>query len=297
MLRTFKSPAKLNLFLHVVGQKENGYHELQTFFQLIDFCDELTFEPNTIGDIRLLVAEAPIFEKEGVGAGVDSQASMLLTLKPADNLVVRAAHLLKKTYGCQKGCTISLYKRIPVGSGLGGGSSNAATTLLALNVLWGLHRTKAELVALALQLGADVPFFVYGYPAAFAEGVGEVLFPQEMPLRWYLVLVPPCAVSTKEIFSHKELTRNTERMTIRAFKLGVGRNDCEPLVSQLYPPVRSALCWLSERGDARLTGTGCGVFCAFECEAHARARLKEWQGPGCSFVAPSLQVSPLYDHV
>ncbi len=238
---TYFSPAKLNRFLHILGQRADGYHELQTVFQLLDFGDDLTFEKRDDHQIVLI---------DNMG-------------ETEKNLIVRAARLLQNTLGIQHGATIHLTKRIPIGGGLGGGSSNAATTLLALNKLWQLNLTIDELAILGLQLGADVPVFIHGN-TAWAEGIGEQLTAITLEENWFVVLVPACSVATSEIYSANELTRNTPAITIRAFLSGQPtRNDCESVVRQRYPLVDSALSWLNQFAPARLTGTGCCVFAEF----------------------------------
>ena len=193
------SPAKINLFLHITGQRDNGYHDLQTIFQLLDFGDNLTFYPNESGKIHL----------NGNIDGVDEK----------NNLIVRAAKLLQSSTGCSKGCTIELDKKLPLGAGLGGGSSNAATSLVALNALWECGLATDDLAELGEKLGADVPVFIYGQ-SAFAEGIGEILTPMELPKKWFLVVTPDCQVSTEEIFSHPQLTRNSSPIKIRALSEG-----------------------------------------------------------------------------
>lgn len=278
-MQTFLSPAKLNLFLHIVGRRPDGYHELQTLFQLIDYHDKLQFEINQTGRIHL-VTQDPV------------------TLHIEDNLILKAANLLKTLYHTPCGCTVILRKNIPIGGGLGGGSSNAATALLVLNQLWQLKIPRTELECIGRQLGADVPLFVRGV-SSLGEGVGEVLTPVELPKRWYLVLVPPCTVSTHAIFSHEGLTRNTKRMTIHAsYQVSdTGQNDCTPVVTQLYPPVRDALEWLSRFGDARLTGTGACVYAAFPTEHAARTVEKLIKLPLQGFVAQGLQNSLLHQQL
>lgn len=240
---TLLSPAKLNLFLLVTGRRTDGYHSLQTLFQLLDYGDTLRFARS---DALTLAPELP---------GVPS----------ADNLILRAAKLLQQHTGCRQGATIEIDKRLPMGGGIGGGSSNAATTLLALNHLWNLQLSLAELAALGLQLGADVPVFVHGH-TAWAEGIGEQLKPVALPPRNYLILVPPCSVSTARIFSDSALTRNSSPITIRAFLREGGRNDCEPVTRKLYPEVDLALTELSRFAPAQMTGTGACVFATFDSE-------------------------------
>jgi 4-diphosphocytidyl-2-C-methyl-D-erythritol kinase len=266
---TVLSPAKLNLFLHITGRREDGYHELQTLFQLLDWGDWLAFTPNRSGRITL---DAP---------GLD--------IPLADNLVYRAAGLLQKG---TLGAHIAIDKRIPAGGGLGGGSSNAATTLLALNHLWQRGLDQAALQAMGATLGADVPVFVAGH-SAWAEGIGERLTPVELPERWYLVIIPGCHVSTGQIFSHLELTRDTSPIKMAAFFEGYSRNDCQDLVRRLHPEVDDVLSWLAVFAEPRLTGTGACVFAGFEQEAEARAVLDQLPDQWTAVVARGLNRSPV----
>lgn len=267
---TVPAPAKLNLFLHITGRRTDGYHELQTLFQLLDYGDELTFTPRSDDKIQLL--------------------NPLPGVPDSDNLIVRAALALQKTCRVKAGVDIGLIKRIPSGGGLGGGSSDAATTLLALNHLWKLHLPLSQLAAIGLPLGADIPVFIHGQ-TAWAEGVGEHLTAVELPQMWYLVLCPKCHVSTAEIFNHKELTRDTPAITIRAFLGQGGKNNCQPVVEKLYPEVKKARQWLDNFSSAHMTGTGACVFARFDSEAQARAVLAA--KPGCweGFVARGVNLS------
>jgi 4-diphosphocytidyl-2-C-methyl-D-erythritol kinase len=245
--RVWPAPAKLNLFLHIVGRRPDGYHELQTCFQFVDLCDEVTIAPRDDGAIR-----------RGAGAaGVD----------PEQDLCVRAALALRAATGTRHGADISVSKRIPMGAGLGGGSSDAATCLVALNRLWDLNLSVDELAALGLKLGADVPVFVRGR-AAWAEGVGERLTPLYPPAAPeecnYLIIKPNVFVSTQDVFQDPELTRNTPPITIHGFLAAGGRNDCLGVVRRRYPEVARAIDWLSAYGSARLTGTGACIFMACE---------------------------------
>jgi len=269
----FAAPAKLNLFLHVVGRRADGYHLLQTALRFIDYGDELGFSVRDDGVVRRVT------ELAGVPAETD--------------LCVRAARLLKHHTGCRLGVDIELVKRLPMGGGLGGGSSDAATTLIVLNRLWQIGLARGQLQELALELGADVPVFVFGR-SAFAEGVGERLAALELPPSWYLVLVPETAVSTAEMFSAPELTRNTNAITIAAFSVGQGRNDLEPVVCRRYPQVAHHLEWLRQYGDARMTGSGACVFCGFETEAQAQQLLSELPAEMRGFVARGLDRHPLW---
>jgi len=270
---TLPAPAKLNLFLHVTGRRPDGYHLLQTVFQLLAFGDELRLTPREDGVIRLQ-ADLP---------GVD----------PKDNLVVRAARALQTRTGTGLGADITLIKRTPVGAGLGGGSSDAATTLLGLNHLWQCGLGVDELAAMGLVLGADVPVFVHGR-SAWAEGVGEVLRPVDLPPRWYLVIYPGCPVNTAGIFKDPQLTRSTPRITMAAFLTGQGHNDCEPVASRMYPEISRALAWLSGHGTARMSGTGSAVFAAFEDEQSAQNAAASVPEEWTRFVACGLDRSPVH---
>lgn len=270
------SPAKLNLMLHITGRRNDGYHELQTVFQLLDYGDEMQFSSTPDATINL-VPDLP---------GVAAQ----------DNLIVRAARLLQEASGCSRGAAIGIDKRLPMGGGLGGGSSNAATTLLALNALWETGLDVDQLATLGRQLGADVPVFVRGF-SAWAEGIGERLQPLEITGSWYIVVKPDCAVSTAQIFSHKQLTRDTAPITIPAFFEGGGHNDCEPVVRLLYPQVDEALAWLQAavpETTARLTGTGACVFAACRDRMTAQQVLDRLPAQFRGFVAQGIQRSPVH---
>lgn len=244
------APAKLNLFLHVIGRRPDGYHLLQTAFRLIDLCDWITIAPCDDGAIRL--------ESDLPGVPAD------------ENLAMRAARALKNAAGARAGAAIRIEKRIPVGAGLGGGSSDAATTLIALNRVWGTGLSRDELATVAVALGADVPFFLLGCNA-FGEGIGEVLAPLDLAPAWYVVLTPQVAVSTAEMFAAPELTRNAKPIKITAFFNGFGRNDLEPVVCARYPEVAKHLAWLRGFGDARMSGSGSSVFAEFASQAEAQA--------------------------
>ncbi len=269
----FPAPAKLNLFLHVVGRREDGYHLLQTAFRFIDFGDDLSFTVRDDGAIRRVTA------LPGVAAEQD--------------LSIRAARALQSASGCRLGADIGILKRLPMGGGLGGGSSDAATTLIVLNRLWHTGLSRSLLQQLALTLGADVPVFVFGQNA-FAEGIGERLQALSLPSAWYLILVPELAVSTAEIFSDVELTRNTNAITMAAFSVGQGRNDLAPVVCRRYPQVARHLEWLRQFGDARMSGSGACVFCAFHDEERARKVLAELPADMKGFVARGLDRHPLW---
>ncbi|HWQ38304.1 MAG TPA: 4-(cytidine 5'-diphospho)-2-C-methyl-D-erythritol kinase [Burkholderiales bacterium] len=269
----FPAPAKLNLFLHVLGRRADGYHRLQTAFRFIDLCDEIHVRVRTDGVVRRIT------ELAGVPEDAD--------------LAVRAARLLQACSGCRLGVDLRVDKRIPLGAGMGGGSSDAATVLLALNRLWRLGLTRAQLQRLGLQLGADVPVFVFGRNA-FAEGVGERLTALDLKPAWYLVLQPQVAVSTAEIFSDPELTRNSRAITIAAFLEGQGRNDLEPVACRRHPEIARHLVWLRQYANAAMTGSGACVFSAFETESEARRVLGELPGGMRGMVARGLERHPLY---
>ncbi len=266
------APAKLNLMLRVVGRRTDGYHELQTVFQFIDRFDLLAFRPRGDGVIRR-TADIP---------GVPQE----------QDLIVRAARLLREHSGCEAGADIRIQKRLPMGGGLGGGSSDAATTLVALNRLWGLDLAQDELGVLGLRLGADVPVFVRGL-AAWGEGVGERLQPVDLPCPWYLVLVPGCHVSTAAVFNAPELTRDAPRITIPDFLAGEQGNACMSVVRKNYPKVAQALDWLDRVAEGRLTGTGACVFAQFDDEESARALAQRAGDEFVAFVVRGLNCSPL----
>ena len=270
------APAKLNLFLQIVGRRADGYHELQTVFQLIDLCDTVEVCVRTDGQIERAVGPAGVL--------------------PEQDLVVRAARALKAHTGTRLGASLCVRKRIPLGGGLGGGSSDAATALLALNRLWGCGLTLQELAQLGLSLGADVPVFVYG-SSAWAEGVGERLTPIELPEAWFVIIHPRVSVATRDVFQAPELTRNSPVITIRAFLESGGRNDCEPVVRARYDEVAEALDWLSRFAPARLTGTGSCIFAAcpsaIEAERLAARVPDRWK----SYVARGLNGSPAHERL
>lgn len=292
------APAKLNLFLHVVGRRADGYHLLQTLFRFIDYGDSLSFQARDDAQVVRL--------------------NPLPGVPPEQDLALRAACLLQAETGCRQGVNISLEKRLPMGGGLGGGSSDAATVLLALNQLWGLGLSRTQLQALGLRLGADVPVFVFGQNA-FAEGVGEQLQPVSLPEAWYLVLVPPVAVPTAAIFQSPALRRDTpaitltawqefasaagSRATARAFGTpaagqawGFGHNDLEPVACTLHAAVAEHLAWLQARtlpGQSRMSGSGACVFAEFSNELEARALASELPPGWCGWVASGLAAHPL----
>ncbi len=267
------APAKLNLMLRITGRRDDGYHMLQTVFQMIDLCDWLTFHQLEKNQVRL---QNPI-------PGVSEQ----------DDLIVRAAKLLKETTGCLQGVMIEVEKNLPMGGGLGGGSSDAATTLVVLNRLWKLGLTTEELMALGLQLGADVPVFVFGR-ASWAEGVGEVLVKIDIPEQWVVVIKPEDHVDTGEIFSNKDLTRDSKPITIADFLAGGGQNDCMDVVRRTYQSVDSALTALAKFSESRLTGTGACVFALFSSKERATEAYHALQGEWRVYLAKGQNRSLLY---
>lgn len=279
-MQSWPAPAKLNLFLHVTGRRADGYHELQTVFQFLDYGDELRFEVDDSGAVR----------HRKPPPGID----------PDRELCVRAARALQSETGTGRGVVIDLKKRLPSGGGLGGGSSDAATTLLALNRLWDLDLSIDRLAGIGLELGADVPVFVRGQ-AAWGEGVGERLAPVELDEPWYLVLCPGVSVSTAEIFSDPELTRDSPAITIRAFRQGAARNDLETLVRKRIPEVDNTLRWLAKYGQPRMTGSGACVFMTVasrqqgeELLALAHDQAPEIAGGLTGFVAKGRNRHPLF---
>ena len=285
------APAKINLFLHILGRRDDGYHQLQTAFQFLDFADQLRFLPRDDSDIRRCTVVAGVAD--------------------AEDLCVRAAHLLRRTVRADHlGVDIWLDKKIPMGGGLGGGSSNAATTLCVLNRLWETGLTTEQLAELGLQLGADVPVFIHGL-AAWAEGVGEILYPDQWSEYGYLIIVPPVHVATADIFNAPDLTRNCPPIKIPDLAARADdtvrdwdpdwQNVCETVVCQRYPEVKQALNWLNGYAPARMTGTGACVYGRFESitqaqQAYADLRAympREWQ----AFVAQGLNRSPLLDRL
>jgi 4-diphosphocytidyl-2-C-methyl-D-erythritol kinase len=269
-LTDFPAPGKLNLFLHVLGRRADGYHDLQTVFRLVERADRIHIARREDGELRF---DGPF---------------------GADNLCLRAARLLKEQTSCRLGADIALEKRLPVGGGLGGGSSDAATVLLALNRLWKLRLRRDELLPLGAKLGADVPFFLFGR-SAVGEGIGERLTALDLPPAWYLVITPQVAVSTKEIFAFA-LTGESKRLKIPPFFPGLGQNDLEAVVTSRYPEVAAQLAWLRQRSpQARMTGSGACVFAEFASEAEARAIQSQMPRGMDGFVAQGLDRHPLYD--
>ena len=270
------APAKINHFLHVTGRRDDGYHLLQTLLQFLDLADELRFTVTADGRIRCLRNYNEVEEQ--------------------DDLVVKAAKLLQEIGGSARGAQIHVDKKIPIGGGLGGGSSDAATTLVALNCLWETGLTTDRLAEAGLSLGADVPVFVRGF-AAWGEGVGDILEPVELPENWYFLIYPGTPVVTADIFNAPGLMRATPRVTLRDFHQGSCHNDCEPVVRQVCPEVAVALDWLNARAEARLSGTGASIFAALSEQDQAAELLQElpakWQG----FVTRGCNRSPLMERL
>lgn len=274
---TLPAPAKLNRMLHIVGRRQDGYHTLQTLFQMIDLSDHLTLCSREDGDIRL------ISEVSGV--------------KHDDNLIVRAARLLQSASGTSLGATLSIEKQLPMGGGLGGGSSNAATVLVGLNRLWGLNFSLDALAQLGLTLGADVPVFVHGH-SAWGEGIGEQLTQVSLDTPWFVIIHPGISVSTPSVFQDPQLTRDSRPITMaRALQGGAPewRNDCEAVVKERYPPIAEALNWLKQHAPSRLTGTGACLFAAFKDQQTAQAVAQLASQRWSTWVARGLNTSPLHD--
>ena len=267
------APAKLNLMLRVTGRRADGYHLLQAVFRFIDYGDTLRFTVRTDGAI--------------------TRANQVAGVAEADDLTLRAAALLQRAAGTRLGADIVLEKRLPLGGGLGGGSSDAATTLIALNRLWDLALPRARLQELALELGADVPVFVFG-ESALGEGVGEQLRPLKLPLAWYLVLIPAVSVSTARIFQDPDLKRDSIPIRIPPFSVVAGQNDLEPVVCRYYPEVARHLAWVRQYGVARMTGSGACVFAEFSTEAEARAVWRQLPATMRGVVARGLDRHPLW---
>ena len=267
----YPAPGKLNLFLHVLGRRADGYHELQTVFRLVEHADRVGIAVRTDGQIRF----SGLFDEE--------------------NLCVKAAVLLQKRSGTKLGCDLVLEKSLPIGGGMGGGSSDAATVLMVLNRLWKIDFDKQKLQEIGLALGADVPFFIFGRNA-LGEGVGERLTPLDLPDAWYLVLAPKVEVATAGVFSDNSLTRNTKPLKIPPFFAGLGANDLEAVVARRFPAVAASLAWLKDRcPQARMTGSGACVFAEFRTEAEARALERAVPRDVHAFVTRGLAHHPLHD--
>ena len=268
------APAKLNLFLHILGRRPDGYHRLQTLFQLLDYGDELELSTTPDGEIAVVVEP------------------LLRDVPMTANLAYRAALALREHRPGPEGARILIRKRLPLGGGLGGGSSDAATVLVGLNRLWELNLGVEELCGLGLRLGADVPVFILGR-SAWGEGIGEQLTPLDLPPAWYLVLKPDCDVATAAVFAHPQLTRHTRAMKIRAFSGEGAANDCQSVVETMYPQVREARLWLARYAQPRLTGTGACLFARFGDRESARATLAEIPAVWSGFIAQGVNISPL----
>jgi len=273
------SPAKVNHFLHITGRRPDGYHLLQTCFQFLDYGDEITFE---LRDDNCIVLQP------------DNMAG----IPNSQNLIYRVAKALQQQSNALQGVTITVNKRLPIGAGLGGGSSNAATTLLALDLLWGLDWPVDDLLTLGLTFGADIPVFIQGH-AAFAEGIGEQLTPIQLPLNWLAVITPPCQVASAKMYADSELTRDTPTLRIEALakrefidNFSGLRNDFEPLVRRRYPEVDDAMKWLSNFGEPRLSGSGASVFACFKTEQAAKNVIEKLPTHLKGFVAKGVNKSP-----
>ena len=275
------APAKLNLFLHITGRRDDGYHLLQTVFQFLDYGDRLSFSLRDDGEVHRIGDHPQVAEQ--------------------DDLTVRAAKLLQQAAGIRRGVDIRIDKRLPMGGGVGGGSSDAATTLVVMNRLWDAGFSEQQLAELGLQLGADVPVFVKG-TAAFAEGVGEQLTPIELAEPWYLVVKPPVHVSTAEIFNDPQLTRHCQAITICDLQASAAAMDelsnvCEPIAQQHYPEIADLISYLKRYGQARMTGTGACVFVSFEDRSTAQQALAELPEKWTGFVARGKNISPLHEMI
>lgn len=275
---SFSAPAKVNVFLHITGRRDDGYHTLQSAFQLIDFNDTISLKPTKNGLIK----------RQKTIEGVPEH----------EDLCVRAAYAIQQATGCSQGVEIEVEKRIPMGGGLGGGSSDAATMLLALNHLWNLNLSRKMLMKIGLELGADVPFFIFGQ-SAWAEGIGEILTPLAIPTQFYVVLTPQAHVSTAKVFAHSGLTKDSKPLKIADFSNGANpnlfRNDLEKIVCEEYSAVASALEWLNQYGQARMSGSGASVFVAVDSLAKANKIFAQKPANMQGFVAKSLDQHPLYE--
>ncbi len=277
-MHTFLAPAKLNIFLHITGRREDGYHTLQSVFQLLDFYDVISLNPTKNGQIKRI--------------------NSIKYIPEAEDLCVRAALALQQAAGCSQGVEIAIEKHIPMGGGLGGGSSDAATVLLALNHLWGLNLSRQSLMSIGLTLGADVPVFIFGQNA-WAEGIGEILTPLILPEQYYVVLTPQVHVSTAQIFAHSGLTKDTKPLKIADFSNGTNsklfRNDLEKIVCAEYTAVASSLQWLNQFGQARMSGSGASVFVAVDSLAKAKSIFAQKPTDSRGFVAKGLHIHPLHE--
>ena len=273
---SLRSPAKLNLMLNITGRREDGYHLLETVFQFIDLCDHLSFVVTDSSDVTRLTGNSPVAASE--------------------DILLRAAGLLQDRFDVDKGISINIDKRIPIGGGLGGGSSNAATCLLALNRLWGLDLSLRQLAEIGLELGADVPVFIHGR-AAWATGIGEVLETIDLAEPTYVVIDPKIEISSAKVFGAQDLTRNNDPLTIRAFLRGSGGNVCEPVVRKWYPGVGEAIDWLSQYAPANMSGTGACVYAAFD--SHEQAETVKLRVPAqwSAHIAKAMNRSPVHQQL
>lgn len=269
---TVPAPSKINLFLHILGQRPDGYHDIQTVFQFVDWCDELNFHLRDDGRINL--------------------NPELFGVQDADNLIVKAAHALQQHADCQLGADIILNKNIPMGAGLGGGSSDAATTLLALNQLWKLNLDLDQLTEIGVELGADVPVFVHGH-SAWAEGIGDKLTPIILPEPWYLLAMPPCHVMTGSLYQDPRLRRDNKPLTIGSYHLGDGVNDFTPIVREDFPQVGQALDWLNQHGQGYMTGSGGTCFAQFDSAEEASRIAAQAPKSFATRVVKGMNHSPL----
>lgn len=266
------APAKINLFLHVTGRRDDGYHRLQTAFRFLDLADTLRFTPRNDRTIE--------------------RSNDLPGVPASQDLVIKAAQLLQSTCAIEQGVSVTLNKQLPLGGGLGGGSSDAATTLMALNRLWDCHLDTHALQALGLRLGADVPVFIHG-KSCFAEGIGEQFFDIQIPPAWYLLVAPAISVPTQEIFNAPELVRDTSAIRPDEWRPGFGHNDMEPVAALRYPPVAATLSLLRALGSARMSGSGACCFAEFDTESAALAAQKQLPAGTVSFVTQGVDRHPL----
>ncbi|MGI0117131.1 4-(cytidine 5'-diphospho)-2-C-methyl-D-erythritol kinase [Zooshikella sp. RANM57] len=273
---TLPAPAKINLFLHILGRRVDGYHQLQTLFQFLDLSDEVTMTIRDDGKLRLLTP--------------------FPDLADSDNLAIKAAKILQLATNTPLGADISIKKCLPMGGGVGGGSSNAATVLHGLNILWQTHRSNTELAKLGLQLGADVPVFIHGH-AAWAEGIGDQLTPIALPEAWFILVKPNCHISTAKIFQHPDLTRDSDPITVAAYLQRGARNDCEAIVRKQYPEVDKVFKLLNNLAPTRLTGTGACLFATFANKESAEQALKQLPDNLQAFLARGCNQSMLHKHL
>ncbi|MAJ87643.1 MAG: 4-(cytidine 5'-diphospho)-2-C-methyl-D-erythritol kinase [Cellvibrionales bacterium TMED148] len=279
---TVFAPGKLNLFLNILGKRHDGYHNIQTLFQLLDIGDEISFE---------------VIKKNEIVLSHD-----LVGVRSEDNLIVKSAELLQKAANIKNGCHINLKKLLPIGAGLGGGSSDAATTLLTLNVLWDCNLNTDNLAILGGSLGADIPVFIYGQ-SALGEGIGNRLMQFNIPKRWYLIVTPPVTISTAQIFSHPQLTRNSPPIKMcalakdQSFSQNPLKNDCQALVEEMFVEVEEVVRWAKGHGDPLLTGSGSSVFCSFQDRRQAEEILEKVPSKWSAFVAEGINKSPVHDQL